>query len=141
MQKFGWVAAVVVAVLLASVVLGGCAKKQAATDEPIKIGVVAPLTGSLQFEGSQQLNGVKMAVAEVNAGLAPVIVQQVAEIVSASTRTGPPSSWWSRTPTWPCAKRNYVLEIGRLVREGLSEELMKDESIKAAYLGGGKKAS
>jgi len=66
MRKYRWMAVVMLLVLVATVVVAGCAKKETATDEPIKIGVIAPLTGTLQFEGSQQLNGVKMAVDEIN---------------------------------------------------------------------------
>jgi branched-chain amino acid transport system permease protein len=35
------------------------------------------------------------------------------------------------------ADRAYVLENGRVVRSGSSEELRQDASIEAAYLGGG----
>lgn len=34
------------------------------------------------------------------------------------------------------ASRAYVLEVGRIVRDGSSEELMADDSIQRAYLGG-----
>ena len=33
--------------------------------------------------------------------------------------------------------RAYVLEAGRLVLEGPSEELQRDETVRTAYLGGG----
>jgi len=33
------------------------------------------------------------------------------------------------------ASRNYVLSHGRVVAEGISEELLKDETIKKTYLG------
>ena len=65
MRKYRWTAALVIVALIVTVVAAGCAKKEDAS-EPIKIGVIAPLTGTLQFEGQQQLNGVKMAVDEVN---------------------------------------------------------------------------
>ena len=32
--------------------------------------------------------------------------------------------------------RGYVLETGRIVTSGTGEELLKDESVKKAYLGG-----
>ena len=65
MRKVRWLALVLALVVVATPVLAGCSKKEDAK-APIKIGVIAPLTGSLQFEGSQQLNGVQMAVAEAN---------------------------------------------------------------------------
>jgi len=33
------------------------------------------------------------------------------------------------------AHRGYVLETGRIVMEGFAQNLLKDESIKTAYLG------
>jgi branched-chain amino acid transport system ATP-binding protein len=33
------------------------------------------------------------------------------------------------------SERTYVLENGRVVREGASKELMKDDGIRKAYLG------
>ena len=35
------------------------------------------------------------------------------------------------------ANRGYVLENGRIVREGLSDELLQDDDIKEFYLGVG----
>jgi branched-chain amino acid transport system ATP-binding protein len=32
-------------------------------------------------------------------------------------------------------RRGYVLETGRIVLEGLSQNLLKDEKVKKAYLG------
>jgi len=34
-----------------------------------------------------------------------------------------------------CAVRGYVLEIGRISREGSSAELLQDDQVKKAYLG------
>jgi branched-chain amino acid transport system ATP-binding protein len=40
---------------------------------------------------------------EPSLGLAPLIVQQIFDIIKTSTkRKAPPFCWWSRTPTWPC---------------------------------------
>lgn len=60
-----------VALLAMALVVAGCGGKQgqesgSKAQEPIKIGVIAPLTGPLQFEGQQQVNGVRMAVEEAN---------------------------------------------------------------------------
>jgi len=80
---------------------------------------------------------------EPSLGLAPVVVQQVAEIIKSINLDGTTVLLVEQNANMALryAKRTYVLEIGRIVREGPSDELTKDESIKAAYLGGGRKAS
>ncbi|HHY94827.1 MAG TPA: ABC transporter substrate-binding protein [Firmicutes bacterium] len=60
-----------VSIMVVGLLLSGCGAKSGGeganqSQEPIKIGVIAPLTGPLQFEGQQQVNGVRMAVDEVN---------------------------------------------------------------------------
>lgn len=52
------------AVALASLLLAGTA---ALAGEPIKIGVIQPLTGATAFEGNAVVNGIKMAMEEWNA--------------------------------------------------------------------------
>jgi branched-chain amino acid transport system ATP-binding protein len=34
------------------------------------------------------------------------------------------------------ASRAYILETGEVVKEGMTAEVMKDEAVKAAYVGG-----
>ena len=34
------------------------------------------------------------------------------------------------------ADRGYILETGKIVKSGPAQELMKDDAVKAAYLGG-----
>lgn len=79
---------------------------------------------------------------EPSLGLAPVIVQQVADIVKRINEDGTTVLLVEQNANMALryARRTYVLEIGAVVREGPSEELLKDERIKAAYLGGGRKA-
>ena len=69
-----------------------------------------------------------------------------------------PQSWWSRSSTssrrlnqhgttillveqnaqmaLSVAHRGYVLETGKIVTTGSGEELLEDEAVKKAYLGG-----
>ena len=55
-----------------------------------------------------------------------------------STSRARPSCWSSRTRRRRCARadRAYVLETGRIVKEGAGDELLDDEAVQAAYLGG-----
>jgi branched-chain amino acid transport system substrate-binding protein len=57
---------VVMAIALIVTSLAGCSGKKQPTDEAIKIGMIAPMTGPQQFEGQTEVNAVKMAVDEVN---------------------------------------------------------------------------
>ncbi len=56
-----------VAVLVSISLLIGCAPKKAAEQQPIKVGVLAPLTGPISAYGQDQVNAVNMAVEEINA--------------------------------------------------------------------------
>ena len=80
---------------------------------------------------------------EPSLGLAPVIVQGVAEIVKRINLDGTAVMLVEQNANMALryASRAYVLEIGSVVRVGQCTDLIKDESIKAAYLGGGRMAS
>jgi len=44
---------------------------------------------------------------------------------------------WDNRMTWPrCAHRGYVLQTGRVVLSGTASELLGDQRIRDAYLGG-----
>ncbi len=49
-----------------------------------------------------------------------------------------PCCWSNRTPAWPfrISNRAYAMSTGSVVLTGNSKDLMNDDRIKAAYLGG-----
>ena len=53
---------------------------------------------------------------EPSLGLAPLIVQEIFDIIREINARGSPCCWWSRTPARRCAiaDRAYVLETGEL---------------------------
>ena len=57
---------------------------------------------------------------------------------TSSTRQAPPSCWWSRTLRWALsiAHRGYVLETGKIVTTGTGAELLNNDAVRKAYLGG-----
>lgn len=75
---------------------------------------------------------------EPSLGLAPLVTREVfervAEIVS-STQTAVLLVEQNANLALQFASRAYVLEAGLIVKEGRSEELQGDESIRRAYLG------
>ena len=76
---------------------------------------------------------------EPSMGLAPILVEQIFDIITGAPQGGDDDpAWSSRTPRWPSqiADRAYVLESGRITLSGTGEELMQSDSIKKAYLGG-----
>ncbi len=61
---------------------------------------------------------------EPSLGLAPLVVRRSSGSSGGSTRSrAPPSSSWSRTPTWRCRSPTYgyVMENGKIVMEGEAE--------------------
>lgn len=64
MRKTSVLIAVIIAV---AVVIGAAYWLEQGEDRPAKLGALMPLTGSLQVYGQTSLNGVRMAVEEVNA--------------------------------------------------------------------------
>jgi branched-chain amino acid transport system ATP-binding protein len=74
---------------------------------------------------------------EPSLGLAPVVVQQVFEIIQNINKMG-----WSILlveqnvqASLEIADRAYVIETGKNVMEGPAQQLLADENLKAAYLG------
>ena len=78
---------------------------------------------------------------EPSLGLAPLIVQQIFEIVAEINRQGTSVLIVEQNATM--ALRNssygYVMETGRVSKEGPSVELLADPAVQAAYLGGDSK--
>ena len=74
---------------------------------------------------------------EPSLGLAPIIVNEVFDIIQLLLKEGV-TIFLVEQNVRRCleiANRAYVLEHGRIVMSGKSEELLKDERVKKAYLG------
>lgn len=74
---------------------------------------------------------------EPSIGLAPKFVETIAESIEAINKTGVTIflSEQNARIALMITERGYVLENGKLVLEGLSRDLLKDEKVKKAYLG------
>jgi branched-chain amino acid transport system ATP-binding protein len=77
---------------------------------------------------------------EPSLGLAPMIVQQVYELIAQIRRQGTTVLLVEQNAhmALSVADRGYVLETGRLVIEGPPEKLWGNDEIRSAYLGGRK---
>ena len=75
---------------------------------------------------------------EPSLGLAPLLVQQVFNVLAAIRRQGTTVLLIEQNAhmALSVADRAYVLETGRLVIEGRSDTLWKNDEVRAAYLGG-----
>ena len=76
---------------------------------------------------------------EPSLGLAPLLLQQIRDIIETVNKQGTSVLLVEQNATMALsiANRGYVLENGRIVREGLSNELLQDDDIKEFYLGVG----
>lgn len=74
---------------------------------------------------------------EPSMGLAPIIVQQVFQIIAQLKREGKTILLVEQMAfqALGIADRAYVLETGKIVKEGPGDELLEDPAVKAAYLG------
>ena len=74
---------------------------------------------------------------EPSLGLAPRVVQEVFEVVEEISRQGVTILLVEQNlhQALAISERGYVLETGRIVREGRSADLAADPSIRSAYLG------
>ena len=74
---------------------------------------------------------------EPSIGLAPMVVQTIAEAIKAINEMGTTVflSEQNANMALMITQRGYVMETGRIVLEGLSQNLLKDEKVKKAYLG------
>ncbi len=74
---------------------------------------------------------------EPSLGLAPVVVQQVFEIIQSINKMGTTILLVEQNvqASLEIADRAYVIETGKNVMEGPAAELLADEGLKAAYLG------
>jgi branched-chain amino acid transport system ATP-binding protein len=76
---------------------------------------------------------------EPSLGLAPLIVDQVVETVSAIHRQGTAILMVEQSAVLALrrAQRAYLLENGSIVKSGPGQDLLQDPDVKRAYLGGG----
>jgi branched-chain amino acid transport system ATP-binding protein len=75
---------------------------------------------------------------EPSLGLAPQLVRQIFEIIGEIRRQGTTVLLVEQNAVQALrlADRAYVLESGRVVKEGPAADLLADDSVRAAYLGG-----
>ncbi|HMN11859.1 MAG TPA: ABC transporter ATP-binding protein [Bellilinea sp.] len=78
-----------------------------------------------------------LLIDELSLGLAPVVVDKMMDAIRVVNQKGVTVFIVEQDvqAAFQLAKYGYVLETGHLVREGSSQELLADESIKKAYLG------
>jgi len=75
---------------------------------------------------------------EPSHGLAPFLVTEIAEIITEINKEGVTILVVEQNARLALrlAKEGYVLETGKIVLEGTTQKLSKDEMVKQAYLGG-----
>ena len=75
---------------------------------------------------------------EPSMGLAPLLVEQIFEIIRELHKAGTTILLVEQNAQMALsvADRGYVLETGRIVASGTGAELLDDETVKKAYLGG-----
>ncbi len=78
-----------------------------------------------------------LMIDEMSLGLAPVIVDRLLDILDVVRRRGIAILLVEQDvfAAFDIADRAYVMETGRIVKEGTADELAEDPSIRAAYLG------
>lgn len=74
---------------------------------------------------------------EPSMGLAPMVISQIFKIISEINSQGTTVLLVEQNAQQALTRsdRAYILETGRVTREGVARELLKDDSIRAAYLG------
>lgn len=102
--------------------------------------------GSLLSGGERQMLAIGRAMMsnpqlylldEPTLGMSPVMVRQVAAIIQEISNQGGTILLVEQNARMALkiSQRGYVLEIGRILREGPGRELLLDEQVKKAYLG------
>lgn len=78
-----------------------------------------------------------LCIDEPSTGLAPQVKQQVFEKIKEIQASGITILLVEQdvSMTFAMADRNYILSHGKIVTEGTSEELLKDETVRQSYLG------
>ncbi len=75
---------------------------------------------------------------EPSMGLAPILVEQIFDIIKRLHQAGTTILLVEQNARMALsvADRGYVLETGKIVATGTGDELLRDEAVKKAYLGG-----
>jgi branched-chain amino acid transport system ATP-binding protein len=75
---------------------------------------------------------------EPSMGLAPILVDEIFSVIRRINETGTTVLLVEQNAykALALASRAYILETGEIVKSGFTADLMKDEVVKAAYLGG-----
>ena len=79
-----------------------------------------------------------MMLDEPSMGLAPILVEQIFDIVKSLHKAGTTILLIEQNAQMALsvADRGYVLETGKIVATGTGAELLNNEAVKKAYLGG-----
>ena len=79
-----------------------------------------------------------MMLDEPSMGLAPILVEQIFEIIESLHKVGTTILLVEQNAQMALsvADRGYVLETGKVVATGTGAELLNNEAVKKAYLGG-----
>ena len=74
---------------------------------------------------------------EPSMGLSPILVNEIFDIIQEVSKSGTTVLLVEQNAkkALSIADRSYVLETGRIALEGRAEDLLRDDSIKKAYLG------
>ena len=74
---------------------------------------------------------------EPSMGLSPILVNEIFDIIQEVSKSGTTVLLVEQNAkkALSIADRAYVLETGRIALEGRAEDLLRDDSIKKAYLG------
>jgi branched-chain amino acid transport system ATP-binding protein len=75
---------------------------------------------------------------EPSMGLAPILVDEIFAVVKRINQAGTSILLVEQNAykALALADRAYILETGQIVKSGPASQLMKDDAVKAAYLGG-----
>jgi branched-chain amino acid transport system ATP-binding protein len=75
---------------------------------------------------------------EPSMGLAPILVDEIFSVVTGINKTGTTILLVEQNAykALSVASRAYILETGEMVKTGSAADLLGDEAVKTAYLGG-----
>ena len=91
----------------------------------------------LAISRSLMINPKLLMLDEPSMGLAPIIVEEMFELISKVSGEGISILIVEQNlvQALGVAQRAYIMETGHIVMEGLSQDLMNDEGVRRAYLG------